>query len=49
MKDSTGTVTIDQSTAVEFTWRASISKYRTADLKTHKFIISYSAGSGTWT
>ncbi len=50
MKDSTGSITTNVTEAVDFTWTASVAKYRTADLQAHKIIATYSAGlSGQFT
>lgn len=46
MKDSTGALTTQITSAVEFTWRVTIEKLRTD--KGYDFTVTYSAGAGSF-
>ncbi len=48
MKDSTGVVVTNASLAKTFIWRVTIAKFRTAAVKNHTFIVTYSAPGGSF-
>ncbi len=48
MKDTDGLVTSDATLAVSYTWRVSVLYYRSAEVKNHNFIVSFSSPGGMW-
>jgi hypothetical protein len=49
MKDSTGEIVTTSSLAKTFIWRASIARFRPANVKNRTFIITYTAPGGVFT